>query len=314
MSPALSNHPLSIRAILFEDESGSDAVEAVSRSLDERDVAKPAADGLRHLSGSAIAAVNREIATVVAGVLDLNLTGLLVSGWRKYRDLVSAAERTVAAPGSEEVVVLASHRVTSTHRPFVDVYIDDVKAVTIRFELKVMFELNGVVAVVRQGELTALRSGECLLTAVLALEGVPLTQRQRQIDLAVVVPVDPPVHLVDATAGDVHHDEQRRTAAPYLEVVSPGPLHGHRIVLSKDQVVVGRKPESDARLEDPRISRTHALLRRDAGHVYVEDLGSTGGTTVNRTPVTAPRRLNSGDLVSFAALDLMYQADEPAPG
>jgi hypothetical protein len=108
MSPALSSHPLSVQAFLFGDESDSDGVEAFSRSLEERDVAKSAAEGLRHLSGSAVAAVKREIATVAAGVLDLNLTGPLVSGWRKYSNLVSAAERTVAAPGSEEVVVLAS--------------------------------------------------------------------------------------------------------------------------------------------------------------------------------------------------------------
>lgn len=310
MSPALSSQPLSVQAFLYGDQSDSEAVEAFSRSLNERDVAKSAAEGLRHLSGSAVAAVNREIATVAAGVLDINLAGLLVSGWRKYSDLASAAERTVAAPGSEEVVVLASHRVTSAHRPYVDLYIDNVKVVTLRFELKVVFDLIGLVAVVRQGELTALRSGECAVTATLALEGIPLTQRQRQVDLAVVVPLDPPVHLVDTTVGEVKRDEQPRSVAPFLEVVSPGPLRGHRIVVSKDEMVVGRKPESDARLDDPRISRTHALLRRDGGHVYVQDLGSTGGTTVNRTPVIDPQRLNSGDLVSFAALDLTYRSDE----
>jgi hypothetical protein len=308
MSPALSSHPLSVQAFLFGDESDSDGVEAFSRSLDERDVAKSAAEGLRHLSGSAVAAVNREIATVAAGALDLNLTGLLVSGWRKYSNLVSAAERTVAAPGSEEVVVLASHRVTSAHRPYVDLYIDNVKVVTLRFELKVVFDLNGLVAVVRQGELTALRSGECAVTATLALEGVPLTQRQREVDLAVVVPFDPPVHLVDTTAGEVQLDEQPPTATAFLEVVSPGPLRGQRLMISRDEVVVGRSPGSDLRLEDPRVSRNHALLRREGDHVYVEDLGSTGGTTVNGSPVTGPHTLESGDLVSFALLDLRYHA------
>lgn len=310
MSPAESNDHLSVPAFLFGANGDSDAVGAFSRSLSERDVARSAGEGLRNLSGSAVAAVNREIATVASGVLDLDLGDLLVSGWRKYSSLVQAAERTVAAPGSEEVVVLASHRVTSSHRPYVDLFVDEVKVITLRFELKVVFDLNGLVAVVRLGELTALRSGECVVTATLALEDVPLTQRQRRVDLAVVVPLDPPVSLVDATAGkvEVEPDERRQTVMPFLEVVSPGPLRGQRLVISRDELVVGRSPGSDVRLDDPRVSRTHARLRRDGDQVYVQDLGSTGGTKVNGSQIAGPHLLKSGDLVSFATVDLRYQA------
>jgi hypothetical protein len=312
MSPAVSGGPLSVQAFLFGDEGNSDAVESFSRSLGERDAAR-SAEGLRHLSGSAVAVVNREIATVASGVLDLNLGDLLVSGWRKYSKLVQAAERTVATPGSEEVVVLASHRVTSSHQPYVDLFIDDVKVMTLKFALKVVFDLNGLVAVVRSGELTALRSGECVVTATLALEDVPLTQRQRRIDLAVVMPLDRPVHLVDTTAAEVEVDpeERPRTATPYLEVVSPGPLHGQRLAISRDELVVGRSPGSDVRLDDPTVSRTHARLRRDGDRFSLQDLGSTGGTKVNGSPITGPHPLKTGDLVSIATVDLMYQAGEP---
>jgi hypothetical protein len=301
---------VSVHAFLFGDDSDSDGLEALSHSLGESDVATSGVEALRSLPGSAVAAVNKEIASAAAGVLDLNLGSLLVSGWRKYSDLVQAAQRTVAAPDSQEIVVLASHRVTSSHRPHVDLFIDDVKVMTLRFELKVVFDLNGLVAVVRLGELTTLRSGECIVTATLSLEGVQLAQRQRRVDLAVVVPLDPTVPLVGKMADDATSGERRATAAPYLEVVSTGPLRGLRVVVSKDHLVVGRSPESDVRLDDPKVSRTHAVLRRDGDHVYVQDLGSTGGTMVNRSLLDGPHRLESGDLVSFATLELRYETDD----
>ena len=55
-------------------------------------------------------AAAREVTAATAGLLDINLIDLLVTGWREYQDLTSAARRTLAAPGSSELVQLVTHR------------------------------------------------------------------------------------------------------------------------------------------------------------------------------------------------------------
>jgi cobalamin biosynthesis Co2+ chelatase CbiK len=197
MSSDDSTGQMSARVFLLGDATGADTAEVLARSLSEQGVSQSVIHGIRSLSGSALEAVNHEIATVADGFLHLDLRDVLMSCWSKYTELTKAAERTLASPGSEEVVVLATHRVVSTHRPSVDLLVDGVKVHTFVFVLKVVFDLNGVVTVLRQGGLAALRGGECVITATLTLEGTPLElSRKGRIDLGLVVSLHRPVPLV----------------------------------------------------------------------------------------------------------------------
>lgn len=211
MSSADLTGPLSARAFLLGDGAGADTAEVLARLLSEQGASQSAIQGLRGLSSSALQAVNREIATVADGLLNLDLGDVLMSGWRKYTALTKAAERTLASPGSEEIVVLATHRVVSTHRPSLDLVVDGVKIHTFVFELKVVFDLNGVAAVLRQGDLVALRGGECVVTATLTLEGTALELSSKgRIDLALVVPLRWPIPL----ARQEHHPPMSRSDHP----------------------------------------------------------------------------------------------------
>lgn len=186
--------PVSARVFLLGDDT--DTVEVLSRSFSERGLAQSALRGLCSLSGSALQAVNHEIATVADGLLNLDLGDVLLSGWHKYIELTKAAERTLASPGSEEVVVLATHRVVSTHHPSVELLIDGVKAHTFVLELKVVFDLSGVTAVLRQGNLVTLRAGECVVTATLTLEGTSLQlSRKGRINLPLALQLHRPIPL-----------------------------------------------------------------------------------------------------------------------
>ena len=96
-------------------------------------------------------------------------------------------------------------------------------------------------------------------------------------------------------------------AAPLLVVLAPDSDRTRRIELRQDYMVVGRTPGSDVRFEDPHVSRAHAALRRRGNTVYVEDLGSSGGTFVGGTAVTAARPLRPGDEVTFATVTARFE-------
>ncbi|MCU0519875.1 MAG: FHA domain-containing protein [Anaerolineae bacterium] len=75
-------------------------------------------------------------------------------------------------------------------------------------------------------------------------------------------------------------------------------------------VRIGRAFDNDLILEDRQVSRYHAQLRRRYQRYILQDLGSTGGTTVNGFFVHEIV-LRPGDLISLSGVDLIYAESEP---
>jgi len=96
-------------------------------------------------------------------------------------------------------------------------------------------------------------------------------------------------------------------AVPRLVVLAPEVIRGRQIELAADYLTVGREPTCDVCLDDPHVSRTHAALERRGGLVYVQDLGSSGGTFVNGNPAKSAE-LHQGDVVTFATVRARFEA------
>ena len=80
-----------------------------------------------------------------------------------------------------------------------------------------------------------------------------------------------------------------------LKVVEPAERRGRTYELG-DELTVGRAGGCQVALgEDNYVSQLHARVFRRDGQFYVEDLGSTNGTYVNRKKVTAPIVIRKGD-------------------
>jgi hypothetical protein len=175
MTVTSTEQPLTARSLLF-DQAGKDAG-LLARAIDEQAVAA----ALPRLSRAGRAAAAAELTGVAQGLLDLDLAGLAVAGWRKHRNLLAAATRTVEHPGSTEVVELATHRITSVHQPSVDVLVDGVRVAVVRLELKVELLVRALVATVRLGYLVGLRSGSFDVRVALAVAGREVTVGQASL-------------------------------------------------------------------------------------------------------------------------------------
>ncbi len=88
-------------------------------------------------------------------------------------------------------------------------------------------------------------------------------------------------------------------------------IQGDRTVdLTTPTVRIGRALDNDVILEDRQVSRYHAQLRQRYGRYILQDLGSTGGTTVNGFPIQEIV-LRPGDLITLSGVDLIYAESEP---
>ena len=78
-----------------------------------------------------------------------------------------------------------------------------------------------------------------------------------------------------------------------------GPLAGERFDVA-GEMVLGRT-SADITIEDPLISRRHAIVRASDSTLEIEDLGSLNGTVVNSEKLEGPRRLQPGDVIMVGA-------------
>lgn len=72
---------------------------------------------------------------------------------------------------------------------------------------------------------------------------------------------------------------------------------GDKRRLSTGEFLIGRSPDCAVVLNDPLVSRHHAVLRVDESKLEIEDLNSRNGVEVNGRRITAPCQLRVNDVV-----------------
>jgi hypothetical protein len=118
------------------------------------------------------------------------------------------------------------------------------------------------------------------------------------------------IREIEAWEALVVADRDRFERLGWDRIAFPGERASLSIALDTDQLHIGRGPVDEhlpeIDLEDPAVSRRHALLvRRDDGSYSIIDQGSTNGTSVNGDPapieVDLPVRLGDGDRIHLGA-------------
>src|SRR5213082_2480156 len=98
----------------------------------------------------------------------------------------------------------------------------------------------------------------------------------------------------------IEDDEGRKTVVPFV----------------REEITIGRQEGNTIRLTERNVSRHHARLVRQNGHVLVEDLGSANGIQINGQRIKAPMPVHDGDLIQIGDYDLAIQTEAtktPAP-
>jgi hypothetical protein len=79
----------------------------------------------------------------------------------------------------------------------------------------------------------------------------------------------------------------------------------HDLEIPEGEFVIGRTPECQLALDDPRVSRRHAVLRATPKGVLVEDLGSRNGVSVNGVKIAGQQLCTDGDRVTIGSQEML---------
>lgn len=114
--------------------------------------------------------------------------------------------------------------------------------------------------------------------------------------------------VLGAAEAEALRSQYARPAARFLVLDGPGLEQGKTLEVV-DSAVVGRAPTNGVSIDgDEFASAQHARIQATSDGVWIEDLGSTNGTFVNGSRVTAKRLLQPGDVVRIGETELQLTA------
>jgi hypothetical protein len=182
MTTAGTERPLTAADLLFG--SSADASKALTREIMSASRAQNLGHALKHLPKVTREAAAREATLAAAGLMKVDLMDVLAAGWREHREIIAAARRTLATPGSKELVGVAAHRITTLQQPAVSVLIDGRRVHTLQLGLSIVFEVTGLVAGVSHGRLAGIHAGRCEVGVALTVHEIEvLTKRAHHLEL-----------------------------------------------------------------------------------------------------------------------------------
>lgn len=79
------------------------------------------------------------------------------------------------------------------------------------------------------------------------------------------------------------------------------------IDVTHNRAVIGRSGQSDAHVPSPEVSRSHALLWRELGDMWLADLGAANGTYLNGEPFDGAVNLVAGDSIGLGPVSLVFR-------
>ena len=181
---------LTAQNLLLGDEPGP---AALRQALSAHNVLDAAGGKLSRLTADGREAANDALASATESLLDLDIGDVLIYAWRTQKRLADAARETQRAPGRMEVVQLASHQVTSTYSPAVDLMVDDVRVHTFHFQLDLVLTIGVAAVTVQNGRLVSVKAGDGSAAGTLTLKmpggDAVLLHRERKFDLHLTIRV-----------------------------------------------------------------------------------------------------------------------------
>jgi len=119
-----------------------------------------------------------DLALKIGELFDIELPDLLVSSWKKAREIQEALEESSKSP--EEVIVLdlAEHKIASEYHPYIEIRIAAFQLPKIEFEVQIVTTLKGIILKIQAGTITEIQAGSCDFDGKVQYEDLTIAEKK----------------------------------------------------------------------------------------------------------------------------------------
>jgi len=164
----------SVATLLFTEPQAQQVTDAVAASPSLASVG-----GALNLSAPMRGRVAQDVTETLRPLVDIPFLEILVGAWRTHHAIKAAAE---ADSPAVQHVMLASHQVTSAHRPYIEFLVNEQTTAVANFLLQLNFAVDSLVASVQSGRLVGVEVAKCAVSGNLHFEQVKVAEAQRALD------------------------------------------------------------------------------------------------------------------------------------
>lgn len=162
---------LSLKAFFTEDES---------RPIADLLSDDAPADLLKSVAGlppALLPGAAKAVSGALDGLFDISLGSVLQASWQSIAAVKDALKTTRDDAEAKVLVPLLDHKITSSHKPHIDLVVGGKSLGGLVFEIALTLQLKGVQLEVAKGRFAGLGAGAVLGQGVFSFAGQPLIQR-----------------------------------------------------------------------------------------------------------------------------------------
>jgi hypothetical protein len=132
---------------------------------------------LQGLGTAARRALVEEIEAKLRTVIGETVVDVIMAGWHAYAAVAQAIRKSRTQRGVDQIVPLRKHTITAPREHTFDIELDGVRVMSLSVQFVVTLQLYDAVAVVIDGHVVAIRSGQAKADAKVSVEDVQIAHK-----------------------------------------------------------------------------------------------------------------------------------------
>lgn len=143
----------------------------------------------------------RQIKSEFHRLFDVSLLDILLAGWEKYRLVTEYADLDIHPPGERTTLDLELRSLSSTHKPIINLLINNKVTATLTFTIQFQLQFNVLKLTLGDGKIWSIETGQCEGSGNVLIKNHAILHRTfnkvdlpGRIDFPCGIPVPTPEH------------------------------------------------------------------------------------------------------------------------
>jgi hypothetical protein len=164
-------------------------------------------------------AATPELAGKICELLDIKIPNILVTAWKKAKEIQSVLEKSRSSPDEVTYLELAEHTINSDHRPSIDVRLKGATVKKVELPIQLAFKLKGFVLKIQNGGIKEMQTGQCEAKGTIKYGGLTIAEKKLEpIKFPFTIAIPPSIGFPSSPAIVPATETAPEIAAPHERI------------------------------------------------------------------------------------------------